>query len=181
MAAYLWYLVPLYLYDLGATTAEIGRTMMIYYLLIIAIGEAVSKKVNTVNGLVLIIGIGSLLSGIGLVTFHQWTDFWAVVLTVAFLGLSHALIKAPQITLSLEICRAEVQSAGHNIVLGALRVLERFGSIIGLITGAVMIDSYGYQNATGMVGIGVCVASLIFILFFFKTRSKNPNESYNLP
>jgi predicted MFS family arabinose efflux permease len=175
MAAYLWYLVPLYLFELDRSTAEIGRTMMIYYLLIIAIGEAVSKKVNTANGLTLLVGLGALLSGIGLVAFHRWYDFWAVVLSVAFLGLSHALIKAPQITLSLEICRVEVQTAGHNIVLGALRVLERFGSIAGLITGAVMIDHYGYQKTTGIAGISVCVASLFFLLFFFAFRKNKPD------
>jgi len=177
MAAYLWYLVPLYLFDLGATTAEIGRTMMIYYLLIIATGEAVSKRVNTTKGLTLLVGLGSLLSGIGLVAFHRWYDFWAVVLAVAFLGLSHALIKAPQITLSLEICKAEVRMAGHNVVLGSLRVLERFGSICGLITGALMIDYYGYQNTTGIAGISVCVVTLIFILFFFLIPINNPEES----
>jgi MFS family permease len=176
MAAYLWYLVPLYLFDLGSSTAEIGRTMMVYYLLIIAIGETVSKKVNTTSGLTLLVGLGALLSGIGLVAFHRWYDFWAVVLSVAFLGLSHALIKAPQITLSLEICKAEVNTAGHNIVLGSLRVLERFGSIIGLITGAVMIDHYSYQNTTGIAGISVCLASLVFLLFFFRFRSAKPDE-----
>ena len=151
--------------------------MMIYYLLIIVIGEAVSKKVSTVNGLTLLVGLGSLLSGIGLIAFHRWYDFWAVVLSVSFLGLSHALIKAPQITLSLEICKGEVDTAGHNIVLGSLRVLERMGSIIGLIAGAVLIDYYGYQNTTGIAGISVCAASLIFIIFFFGTRTNNPNES----
>ncbi len=182
MAAYLWYLVPLYLFDIGATTAEIGRTMMVYYLLIIAIGGAASKKVNTMNGLTLLVGLGSLLSGIGLIAFHQWYNFWAVVLAVIFLGLSHALIKAPQITLSLEICKTEVHTAGHNIVLGSLRLLERLGSIIGLIIGAVMIDYYGYQNTTGIAGISVCVASLIFIIFFFVTRNNNDtDESQNLP
>ena len=177
MAAYLWYLVPLYLFDIGATTAEIGRTMMIYYLLIIAIGGAVSKKVSTMNGLTLLVGLGSLLSGIGLIAFHKWYNFWAVVLAVIFLGLSHALIKAPQITLSLEICKVEVHAAGHNVVLGSLRLLERFGSIIGLIIGAVMIDHYGYQNTTGIAGISVCVASLIFLIFFFLTRNINTNKS----
>ena len=80
-----------------------------------------------------------------------------------------------------EICSAEVHNAGHNVVLGSLRVLERFGSIIGLIIGAVMIDSYGYQNATGSAGIGVCAASLIFLLFFFINRHNNPDESSTLP
>jgi MFS family permease len=177
MAAYLWYLVPLYLFDLGATTAEIGRTMMTYYLLIIAIGGAVSKKVDTMSGLTLIVGLGSLLSGIGLIAFHQWRNFWAVVLSIIFLGLSHALIKAPQIALSLEICKAQVDTAGHNIVLGSLRLLERLGSIVGLIIGAAMINYYGYQNTTGIAGICVCAASLIFILFFYITRNKKTNAS----
>ncbi|MEE9117224.1 MAG: MFS transporter [Calditrichia bacterium] len=177
MAAYLWYLVPLYLFDLGATTAEIGRTMMTYYLLIIAIGETASKKVKTMNGLTMLVGLGSLLSGIGLIAFYRWYNLWAVVFSVIFLGLSHALIKAPQIVLSLEVCKAEVHKAGHNIVLGSLRLLERFGSIIGLIIGAVMIDYYGYQNTTGIAGISVCAVSLVFIIFFFITRNNNTNES----
>jgi MFS family permease len=170
MAAYLWYLVPLYMFDLGATTADIARTMMVYYLLIIVIGKAASKSVTTINGLTMLIGFGSLISGLGLVAFHQWTNFWAVVLTVTIIGLSHALIKAPQITLSLDVCKVEVRMAGHNIVLGSLRLLERFGSIIGLITAAVMINAYGYSNTTGIAGISVCVASLIIILFFFIFR-----------
>jgi MFS family permease len=177
MAAYLWYLVPLYLFDLGATTAQIGRTMLVYYLLIITVGGAVPKKVTTTNGLTLLVGLGSLISGIGLIAFYQWPNFWAVVLAVVFLGLSHALIKAPQITLSLEICKAEVQAAGHNAVLGSLRLLERFGGIIGLITGAVLISHYGYQYTTGIAGAGVCAASLIFLLFFFMTRNIDTYES----
>jgi hypothetical protein len=82
------------------------------------------------------------------------------------IGLSHALIKAPQITLSLDVCKTEVRAAGHNIVLGSLRLLERYGSIVGLITAAVMINAYGYRDTTGIAGISVCAASLIFILFF---------------
>ena len=176
MAAYLWYLVPLYLFDLDATTAEIGRVMMIYYLLIIVIGAPVSKRVKTRTGLTLLVGLGTLLSGVGLAAFHWWHDFWAVVLSVTILGLSHAMTKAPQITLSLEICQTEVQKAGHNVVLGSLRVLERFGSIIGLITGAIMIDSYGYQNTTGIAGISVCVVSMIFIFFFFIIRRNSHDK-----
>ena len=177
MAAYLWYLVPLYLFDLGATTAQIGRTMLVYYLLIITVGGAVPKKVTTTNGLTLLVGLGSLVSGFGLIAFYQWHNFWAVVLAVVFLGISHALIKAPQITLSLEICKAEVHTAGHNAVLGSLRLLERFGGIIGLITGALLINHYGYQYTTGIAGAGVCGASLIFLLFFFITRKINTDES----
>jgi MFS family permease/sensor histidine kinase regulating citrate/malate metabolism len=172
MAAYLWYLVPLYMFQLGATPAEIARTMMVYYLLIIIIGNAASKKVVTMDGLMLLVGLGGLLSGVGLVAFHQWHNFWAVVFSVSILGLSHALIKAPQITLSLDLCKAEVASMGHNMVLGALRLLERFGSIAGLIAGAAIINAYGYQSTTGIAGAAVCAGSLVFILFFLLHRRK---------
>ena len=172
MAAYLWYLVPLYMFELGATPAEIARTMMVYYLLIIIIGNAASKKVVNMDGLMLLVGMGGLLSGVGLVAFHQWHNFWAVVFSVSILGLSHALIKAPQITLSLDLCKAEVASMGHNMVLGALRLLERFGSIAGLIAGAVMINAYGYQSTTGIAGAAVCAGSFVFILFFLLHRRK---------
>jgi MFS family permease len=172
MASYLWYLVPLYLFELGATPAEIARTMMVYYMLIIIFGGAVSRKVVTMDGLILLVGLGALLSGIGLVTFYQWYDFWAVVFSVSILGLSHALIKAPQITLSLDLCKAEVASMGHNVVLSALRLLERFGSIVGLVAGATMINAYGYQSTTGIAGAAVCAGSIVFIFFFLLHRSK---------
>lgn len=172
MAAYLWYLVPLYLFELGATPAEIARTMMVYYLLIIIIGGTASKRVVTMDGLTLLVGLGALLSGAGLVAFHQWHNFWAVVFSVSILGLSHALIKAPQITLSLDLCKEEVDLMGHNMVLGSLRLLERFGSIAGLIAGAAMINAYGYQRTTGITGTAVCAVSLVFILIFLLQRGK---------
>jgi MFS family permease len=174
MAAYLWYLVPLYLFDLGATTGEIGRIIMIYYLLIYGIGMMMSNRVDTMRSLTMLVGLGAMLSGLGLIAFHQWHHLWAVVLSVSILGLSHGLIKAPQIALSLEICRTEVAVSGHNIVLGAFRLLERFGSIAGLIAGAVVIDLFGYQNTIGLAGIAVCSASLLFILFFYVTRTRTP-------
>jgi hypothetical protein len=61
---------------------------------------------------------------------------------------------------------------GHNMVLGALRLLERFGSIAGLIAGAAMINAYGYQSTTGIAGTAVCTVSLVFILFFLLQRQK---------
>ena len=104
--------------------------------------------------------MGALLSGAGLVAFHQWHNFWAVVFSVSILGLSHALIKAPQITLSLDLCKEEVALMGHNILLGALRLLERFGRFAGLIAGAVIINAYGYQSTTGIAVAAVCAVSL---------------------
>jgi MFS family permease len=169
-AAFLWYLVPLYLFELGATPAEIGRTMMVYYLIIIVAGPLAPRLVDRFGGLVWLVGFGSLISALGLVFSYNWRSIWAVVLAVVIMGVSHAMTKAPQIALALELCRREIETAGQNVVLSFLRILERLGSIAGLLFSAMMIDIYGYEATIGITGFMVCGAAIFFLLFFIITR-----------
>ena len=171
-AAFLWYLVPLYLFELGATPAEIGRTMMVYYLLIIVAGPLAPRIVDRFGGLVWLVGFGSLLSALGLVFSYNWRSIWAVVLAVVIMGVSHAMTKAPQIALALELCQREIETAGQNVVLSFLRILERLGSIAGLLISAMMIHIYGYEATIGITGFMVCGAAVFFLLFFVITRKQ---------
>ncbi len=172
-AAFLWYLVPLYLFELGATPAEIGRTMMVYYLLIIVAGPLAPRIVDRFGGLVWLVGFGSLLSALGLVFFYNWRSIWAVVLAVVFMGMSHAMTKAPQIALALELCRGEIETAGQNVVLNFLRILERLGSIAGLLFSAMMVHIYGYETTIGITGFMVCGVAIFFLLFFMIIRKQS--------
>jgi MFS family permease len=172
-AAFLWYLVPLYLFELGATPAEIGRTMMVYYLLIIVAGPLAPRIVDRFGGLVWLVGFGSLASALGLVFFYNWRSIWAVVLAVVFMGMSHAMTKAPQIALALELCRGEIETAGQNVVLNFLRILERLGSIAGLLFSAMMVHIYGYETTIGITGFMVCGVAIFFLLFFMITRKQS--------
>lgn len=171
-AAFLWYVVPLYLFELGATPAEIGRTMMIYYLLIIVAGPLASRIVDRFGGLVWLVGSGSLLSALGLVFFYNWRSIWAVVLAVVILGMSHAMTKAPQIALALELCQREIETAGQNVVLNFLRILERLGSIAGLLISAMLVHIYGYETTIGITGFMVCGAAMFFLVFFMIIRKR---------
>ncbi len=172
-AAFLWYLVPLYLFELGATPAEIGRTMMVYYLLIVVAGPLAPRIVNRFGGLGWLIGFGSLLSALGLVFFHNWRSIWAVVFAVAIMGISHAMTKAPQIALALELTQREIELVGQNIVLNFLRTLERMGSVAGLLFSATMVHIYGYETTIGITGVMVCGAAIFFLLFFMITRKRS--------
>jgi MFS family permease len=172
-AAFLWYLVPLYLFELGATPAEIGRTMMVYYLLIIVAGPLAPRIVDRFGGLVWLVGFGSLASALGLVFFYNWRSIWAVVLAVVFMGMSHAMTKAPQIALALELCRREIETAGQNVVLNFLRILERLGSIAGLLFSAMMVHIYGYETTIGITGFMVCGVAIFFLLFFMIIRKQS--------
>ena len=172
-AAFLWYLVPLYLFELGATPAEIGRTMMVYYLLIIVAGPLAPRIVDRFGGLGWLVGFGSLLSSLGLVFFYNWRSIWAVVLAVVIMGMSHAMTKAPQIALALELCRREIETAGQNVVLSFLRIFERVGSIAGLLFSAMMVHIYGYETTIGITGFMVCGAAIFFLLFFMITHKQS--------
>jgi MFS family permease len=164
IAAYLWYMVPLYLSDLGASTSEIGRVIMAYYLLIVVVGPLASQFVDKPGRLGWLVGLGSVASAAGLIAFHDWQSIWAVVLTVIMLGLTHAVAKGGQVPLALEICAFEITLVGRNTVLSILRFLERMGSVVGLLVAAVLIEVYGYEVAIGVTGSLVSGAALLFLV-----------------
>src|SRR5690606_34272202 len=75
MAAFLWYTVPLALDQLGARPADIGRALMVYYLLTIFVTPwtaSVADRWPATPGLA---GLGGLLSGLGLLALSQWYGF----------------------------------------------------------------------------------------------------------
>jgi MFS family permease len=164
IAAYLWYMVPLYLSDLGASTSEIGRVIMAYYLLIVLVGPLASQFVDKPGRLGWLVGLGSFASAAGLIAFHDWGSVWAVALTVIMLGLTHAVVKGGQVPLALEICACEMNLVGRNTVLSVLRFLERMGSMVGLLFAAVLIEVYGYGVAIGITGGLVSGAALLFLV-----------------
>src|SRR5690606_41652850 len=104
LTGFLFYAVPLYLFELGATEAETGRTMMAYSIVIIAIGswtawlaDLSGKKWQMVLAGGTVSGLAMLLLGIG--------ESHAVVLAaVAALALGHAVSISPQIAPVPGIC-----------------------------------------------------------------------------
>lgn len=164
VAAYLWYLVPLYLSDLGASASEIARVVMAYYLLIVVVGPLASRLADNPRRLGALVGLGALMSAAGLVLFFDWRSLWAVVITVTVLGVTHALTKGAHVPLALEICRREIAAVGRTTVLSILRLLERVGSMFGLLFAALLVEFHGYADAMAVIGILVSGAGFIFLV-----------------
>lgn len=172
VAAYLWYLVPLYLSDLGSSASEIARVIMSYYLFIVIMGPLASRLADRPERLGWIVGIGSFLSAGGLIAFHDWRNVWAVVIAVVVLGLTHALAKGAQAPLALKICAREIRSVGRNTVLGFLRFLERMGSMLGLLLAASLIETYGHGTVIFVIGALTSGAAVLFLLVYFLGRTE---------
>lgn len=172
IAAYLLYLVPLYLSDLGASASEIARVIMLYYLLIIVVGPITSHMADRPESLALRVGLGSFLSSAGLILLNGWQSIWAVVISVTVIGLIHALTKGAQVALALAICSVEIDAVGKTTVLSFLRSFERVGSVLGILVSAMIIAHYGYATSMGVTGALVSGAALFFVVIHLADNKK---------
>ena len=116
LTGFLYFLLPLYMVTLGSTPAEIGRVMMIYPIIIIALGPAASWTADKLGNMMWMLVVGCFISGIGLVAFHELNSIWGVVLMVVIMGSAHAFTKAPQIAFVMELCEEDMERIGRTTV-----------------------------------------------------------------
>lgn len=173
LTGFLFYAVPLYLTELSASEAEIGRVMMLYSILIIFVGPWASRFADRSGRGRTLVFAGTLASGLAMMLLGWFTDFYGVIVAVAVLSLGHAISISPQIALVPEICRTEIERFGQTTVLGLLRMLERGGSVLGPLLVAYMIASFGYVG--GLAYTGGAVAALSLLLPLLIGRRSRPS------
>ncbi|MBO3761706.1 MFS transporter [Ciceribacter sp. L1K22] len=164
LTGFLFYMVPLYLANLGSNEAEIGRVMLLYSLTIILLGSASGRIVDWLGRTGFMLAFGGVISAIGLIVFADWQNIWGVVLMVFIMGLGHSVTKSPQIAYALEIADEEAARIGRTTVLGVLRTTERIGSVLGPLFAAFLVVQFGFQMAIQIVGIGIVAASALFYI-----------------
>lgn len=169
MAAFLWYLVPLMLADLGSSAADIGRALMLYYLLTVIIAPWVARLADRYSSTAIMLAIGGVISGLALIALSRESGFWPIAATIAVAGVAHAFIRAPQIVHVLEISRS-APTTSQSLMLGALRTFERIGSIFGLLLTAFLAGEIGYNTAIGVTGISVTTGAILFAVIAFTHR-----------
>ena len=173
LTGFLYFIVPLYLFSLGSSTAETGRIMMIYPVIVIALGPAASWTADKLGSMMWMLVVGCFVSGIGLVVFHEWQTLWGVVLMVIVMGSAHAFTKAPQIAFVMEVCEQDMENVGRTTVLGLLRTMERIGSVLGPIIAATFVAIFGYEQAIMFMGIIISGSAILFLAVFAMTAGKS--------
>src|SRR5690606_36485972 len=131
--------VPLALADLGSRPADIGRVLMIYYLITILVAHLVARLVDHGAVASLLIAAGSAISSVGLIGLNYWYGLWPIVAAVAAAGVGHAVIRATQIPLAIMIAEKGAACQTSVNTLGSLRPWERVGSVIGLLAAGVLV------------------------------------------
>lgn len=163
LTGFLFFSIPLYLAELGAAEAEIGRVMIVYALLVVFLGPVASRLADRGGHTMLFSFIGTLLSGAAIAVLSTWSGMAAVMVAVALFGVAHAVSISPQLALATEVCRREAEMIGQTTILGLLRMLERAGSVAGPLLVAALVASYGFEGAMLFTGIGIALAALAFV------------------
>ena len=160
MQAFISYLVALYLNELGASAADTGRTLMVFFLMIALMGPATARVTDGRFDPALVAVLGAIISGVSLLLGAAWGTQLGVFVAVLFAGIGHGMVRGPQVSVAMSIAETDLMELGPNAVLGSLRTLERGGSIAGLILIALIGNNLGYPVAIGVVGVW-CLAGVI--------------------
>ena len=170
----LFFLVPLYLNELGNGLSTIGWVIMLYGLASIVITPVLSRIAgpfpNPEHRLIL----GAVVSGSGCVlnflepVFGSATATLAV--TVVLMGIGHGILFPP--------ARAVVESVGekHRRIEGPLSanrafgVMEQLGLACGPIVSAVLVLYLGFSQAIVMMGGFILFCAVLYGLVLINSR-----------
>ena len=160
-----FYLVPVYLHELGNSQSVIGRTMMVYGIACIIVTPIAARFSDIVKRTDIFVAAGGLLAAVGCMIPALQESSLLVLLGVGVLGLGHALLTAPQLASVQEIAEEIGPEIGMGVgpVIGVFRTVERVGTALGAILVAALVTKFGFQAALATTGAGAFVLGLLYI------------------
>jgi MFS family permease len=164
LQAFISYLVALTLDSLGASVADIGRTLMLYFLMIALVGPIAARLAEGRVPLAYVALGGALLSALALALPAAWPGELTILTAVVLCGVGHGMLRGPQVSLAMTIAETELADLGSTAVLGGLRTLERGGSILGLLAIAFLAGTLGYAAAITAMSFWVLGGAALFLL-----------------
>jgi len=176
LTGFLYYMVPLYLVSLDASQSEIGRIMMVYSLVIIPLSPLASRFADYSGQMKQLVVLGTILSGIILISLYGEDSVARMLLAVALMGVAHSILKAPLIAAAMEAAEATPE-VGRTTALGLLRTSERIGSVLGPVMVASLLVVYSFAEAMAIVGTGIVITGIVMGVFMHLSAKKQEATS----
>ena len=177
LSGFLFYLVPLYLSELGNRQAVIGWMIMLYGVSTIICMPFASRLADRSGRHAVVVAVGGALAGLGcLASLFEGAVGGAsnaVMIAILALGVGHALSLTSQLAIVQEAVVRHPGDLGKASAISAYRLVERAGMILGPIVAATFAAAFGYQGA--IVGIGAIV--LVSIVLYALLMSLSGNVS----
>lgn len=176
LAGFLFYLVPLYLSELGNRQSVIGWMIMLYGVSTLLCLPFASRYADRFGRHATVVAVGGVLAGLGcLASLSDETVGGAsnaVMIAILALGVGHALSLASQLAIVQEVASRH-RRLGQASVIGAYRLVERAGMVLGPVVAGALAATFGYQGA--IVGIGVITLVCIALYMLVMNLSGSPS------
>jgi MFS family permease len=172
LQAFIAYLVTLEMEALGASAADTARILMVYFLAVALVSPVAARFSDHRLQPTYVTLIGAIIAGLALCAPVFWPAQWTMLFAVGGAGLAHGMIRDTQVVIAMEIAEGDLAYLNLNTVMGSLRMLERIGSIVGLICIALFSSFAGYVSAIGAVGVWVLAGAAAFAVAMYLTPSE---------
>ncbi len=173
-AGFLVYLVPVVLTEFGNSEAEVGRFVMVYGILILALAPVFSRLADRYAIHARLVGLGGLLTSFGLLMLAIHPSDSTVLLGIAALGIGQSMSLTAQFSLVTQLSTAKAARTGADAsgINGVFRMLERIGSAAGAALAGAMMAIMGSIGATLILGTIGLFSSVWFLLVFSLQRQR---------
>lgn len=160
-----FYLIPLFLTNLGNTQSNVGRIMMVFGIACVVITPLAARRSDRLERPRVFIIIGGLIVGLGclLPTLSETTA--GVLGAVAVIGSGYAILNTPQLASIQKIAeRGREYGVGPGVIVGSFRTLERIGTAAGAVVVGAVVTFVGYSEAMLAVAALVVVCTIAYAL-----------------
>jgi MFS family permease len=169
-AVFVWYLTPLELAASGRSPAEIGRVVMLYYLMLVIVTPLANFVFRRCQSEATSIIVGLVFTAAVLFLHDLSADIVAYVVAMAVLGVGHALIRTPLLS-------AVVKAAGTaKGPVNVFRGVERLGGLIGLAAGSLFLSKGLTELALTSLAWLTAVGAVTLFVGLVIQRSKPDNR-----
>lgn len=156
LTGFVFYLAPIRLAALGASPAMIGRALMLYGVLMLALSPLAARLADRWRERAGFVAAGGVISGAAALAPLASDPLLGLIVAILGLGAAQAISISAQLALVPEVAAAECRAAGQGPVFGLFRLIERSGSAAGPFIAAALLMSFGPDGAA--VGLGAVAA-----------------------
>ena len=173
LTGFLFFLVPMYLSELGYRLSVIGWMITLYGAATLACTSIAARFADRSGRHAAVVAAGCVLTGLGCLATLSDTAlggaFSAVLIAILALGFGHALSLTSEIAIVQDIARRRGGLHQPSMV-GAYRLAERGGMVLGPIVAGMLAAAFGYRGAIVGIGVIVLVCAAIYAIAMRRLR-----------
>lgn len=154
------YALPLYFDALGASTADVGRVIMLYGFCVIYVGPWLGRLTDGSRHWKRWIAAGGLVGASGLLMLQWAPGLWGVSAAVLLLAVASCLAGAAQTPYML--ARESVQAYGAAGATGLMRGADKFGQMLGPLVVGSLFAGVGMAAALVLTGAVYLLGTVLF-------------------